>query len=88
MLFALANEPASNFFRCQTPISRENNHIGFPAAIHVKFHQLTTLQYDTANLPRKIVKNTTSADFYEAQGGRYLQRMTADGTAPDTFAPH
>jgi RHS repeat-associated protein len=47
---------------------------------------LTTLQYDIANLPRKIVKNTTTADFYEAQGGRYLHRMTAGGMNRDTYS--
>ena len=46
----------------------------------------TTLQYDIANLPRRIVKHTTSADFYEAPGGRYLQRMVAGGVTRDTYS--
>ena len=46
----------------------------------------TTLQYDIANLPRRIVMNTTSADFYEAPGGRYLQRLVAGGLTRETYS--
>ena len=47
---------------------------------------ITTLQYDIANLPRKIVKGSTTADFYEASGGRYLQRLVAGGVTRDTYS--
>jgi RHS repeat-associated protein len=47
---------------------------------------LTTIQYDVMNLPRRMVKGFATADFYEGQGGRFLQRMVAGGVQRDTYS--
>jgi RHS repeat-associated protein len=46
---------------------------------------VTNVDYDIDNLARRISRNSNTSDFYEAPGGRYLQRLTNAGTTRDTW---
>jgi RHS repeat-associated protein len=46
---------------------------------------VTNITYDIDNLARRISRGANASEFYEAPGGRYLQRLTNGSSVRDTW---